>query len=474
MTTSPTRIVSRLVALALMFSTLSSALAAQPAADWTVMIYLNAKNNLEAAGLQNFDDMAKVAGNSKVNLVVQLGLKPHGPFDEKTPTAKIWTGAKRFLVKKGTQPIAADQVMDLEQSGLSTDMGIKESLEDFVRWAARTYPAKRTMLVIWSHGQGWRLRVSKSEQQGTAPNEGRKAGGTNLQQLAQTAINPLRVNSYKAVSVDAETGHTLKNRAIQDVLLSLKKEGWTPDIVAFDACLMSMFETAYAMRGVASYFVGSQELEPDSGWAYDDLLPRLYAKPSMSAKDLAETIVRSYGQNYTPDGDHTTQTAIDLSKVPAAAAALTVFANKLARALPAERANIRAARSKQEASGSWSDERHQTSIDLLTFLDNLAALTTSAEVARAAIDARTAIRAMIASHYASKNATDAHSAQGIAIYFPATREAFLRDSHHDGYLPGNKESPVEFVEREGWAAFLRAYLGVEGTAAVGTNEITKQ
>jgi hypothetical protein len=453
------RIAFHLVSLALMLNALSApALASQPSAEWTIMIYLNAKNDLEDAGLENFKDMAKVNDSSKVNLVVQMGRKSHGPFDEKTPAAEIWSGAKRFLVKKGTQAIAADQVMDLEQSGLSTDMGIKESLDNFVRWAMRTYPAKRTMLVIWSHGQGWRLRVSKNGQRGAAAKQYKS---TNLQELAQNAIKPLRVNGYKAVSFDAETGHTLYNRGIQDVLLSLKKEGWTPDIIAFDACLMSMFETAYAMRNVASYLVGSQELEPDSGWAYDDLLPRLYANPLMSAKDLSETVVRSYSQNYLPEGDHTTQTAIDLSKVPAAAIALTAFAKTLVRALPTERANISAARAKQDASGSWSDERHQTSIDLLTFLENFAAMTTNVEVARSAKDAAAATRAMIARHYASKNATKRHNALGLGIYFPATREAFTNDSHHDGYLPGNVESPVEFVEREGWAGFLRTYLGIE-------------
>src|SRR5262249_56949354 len=35
------------------------------------------------------------------------------------------------------------------------DSGAPETLLDFIRWAAKTAPAKRYALILWSHGSGW-------------------------------------------------------------------------------------------------------------------------------------------------------------------------------------------------------------------------------------------------------------------------------------------------------------------------------
>lgn len=67
-------------------------------ADWTVMIYLNAKNNLEPDGINNFQDMAVTGSSSNVNLVVEMGR----PKDHISQDFGPWSGVLRFLVKKGT------------------------------------------------------------------------------------------------------------------------------------------------------------------------------------------------------------------------------------------------------------------------------------------------------------------------------------------------------------------------------------
>jgi len=43
------------------------------AREWTVMVYMNAKNNLEPFALSNFHSMATVGSTAKVSVVAQLG-----------------------------------------------------------------------------------------------------------------------------------------------------------------------------------------------------------------------------------------------------------------------------------------------------------------------------------------------------------------------------------------------------------------
>ncbi len=41
-------------------------------AEWTVMIYMNAKNNLEPYALKNFHDIAEVGSTEDVNILVEM------------------------------------------------------------------------------------------------------------------------------------------------------------------------------------------------------------------------------------------------------------------------------------------------------------------------------------------------------------------------------------------------------------------
>ena len=40
------------------------------------------------------------------------------------------------------------------------------------------------------------------------------------------------------------------------------------DIIGFDACFMSSFEVAHALRPYARYMLASEETEPNKGWDY--------------------------------------------------------------------------------------------------------------------------------------------------------------------------------------------------------------
>ncbi len=54
------------------------------------------------------------------------------------------------------------------------------------------------------------------------------------------------------------------------------------DIVAFDACNMSMIELASELQAYADFMIASQEEVPDASFPYEDLLKlRLRTLPSL-------------------------------------------------------------------------------------------------------------------------------------------------------------------------------------------------
>src|SRR5947207_3029087 len=123
-----------------------SALSTPPKARWTVMVFMNADNNLEPDALVNFEQMAKIGSTADVNVVVQLDR-----IDGYAETVPDWTRTLRFRIEKDMQPIPRYAIEDIGEA----DMGDTATLHDFVSWSKRRFPAERYILIIWDHGQGW-------------------------------------------------------------------------------------------------------------------------------------------------------------------------------------------------------------------------------------------------------------------------------------------------------------------------------
>ena len=115
--------------------------------EWTVMVYVNGKNNLEPDALANFHAMSSVGSTEKVTVLVQLGRPKTKRY---TDADGNWSGVYRFVVKKGMAPLPRNGV-NVEGLGESIDMGSTASLRSFVKWARTSYPAKRYMSVSYTH-----------------------------------------------------------------------------------------------------------------------------------------------------------------------------------------------------------------------------------------------------------------------------------------------------------------------------------
>ncbi len=217
-------------------------------AEWTVMVYM-AGNNLESYAIQDFLELAAAGSDSKVNIVVQLDRT--AGYDSSYGN---WTDTRRGLVQRGGTPNA-----NWGTSIGEVNMGSPNTLKSFVNWGTSTYKANHYALVMWGHGSGYNVSYDDATDDGISGGELNSALG--------------------ALSTPVE-------------------------VVGTDACLMSTAEFASQISDNASVFVGSQELEPGSGWNYTPVLQDLKANPAMTATQLGSSMVTRYGQTY-PRGNET-------------------------------------------------------------------------------------------------------------------------------------------------------------------------
>ena len=250
---------------------------------WTVLVYLNAANDLAQYSLANFDAMEQAAGNPEVRIVVQW--KTGTQYDSLAP----FSGTRRYLVRPGDGAGIASTLVD--DMGQGVDMGAPRSLAEFVAWGRANFPSERTMLVVWNHGNGW----------------GRSA-------LART----------RGVSYDDEFG-----TAVQAWELGAALGDAPLDVVAFDASLMQMVEVAYELRAHAAYVVGSEESPPAEGYPYDKILGTFRDAPDASTRDLTRTFVDSTLSEPQYAGRKITQSVLDTARLGGLAASVDAFARRL-------------------------------------------------------------------------------------------------------------------------------------------------
>ncbi len=449
----PIRRMAVMVGIFFSFSFPLLAVVSKPA-QWTIMVYMNGKNNLETDAIENFLQIADVGSSKEVNLLVEMGR----PQDHYTSDYGPWSGVLRFRVERKSKPTPEYAKMDLARAGRSTDMGSAQTLAEFIDWSRTNYPARHSMLIIWNHGQGWRFQLSRDRSLRARTSVERNPAHSPRGVTPSPAV-------LRSVSFDEDRKTFLYNRDIQDILAASRPV----DILGFDACLMSMLETAYAMRpllpaspsllqrGGAGIMVASEELEPAAGWPYRQWLPRLLAKPAMTSRELSALLVSAYRERYG-DTYKTTLSAIDLAKVASLAEGLTDFSSLLGQQIDHELPVFREARL---ACRHYGEEAGlETSVDLSYFLDRYAKASGNNDLAEKARAVRTLITQAVVANYASQRLQGEYGSFGIAIYFPASKKDFDDDSpDNHGYQLDNTDHPVEFVQmKKGWAPMLHEYF----------------
>jgi len=339
--------------------------------EWTVMIYLDADNDLESAGINDINEMELVGSSSKVNIVVQADRIPNYNFSNDD-----WTTTRRYYITQDSDQMQINSLLIGGDLG-ELNMGDPDTLVDFANWAVTEYPAEKYLLVIWNHGGGFR---SPAYSKGIAQDD---TSGKDIITMSELE------DALSAISVQM---------------------GKNIDIVGMDACSMAMIEVAYQIKDYADILVTSEELEPGDGWPYDTILAQLAANPTMSPTQLAIDIVDKYIFSYP--FKEVTQSAIDLSYMDDLAGQLSSMADSIrSDTLTSKDAYLNAAYSSQH----YSDYYHDF-IDLYDFCSKVYYYSNSFEVkAIALIVQQNLLNAVINSDY---NGEILSGSKGLSIYFP--------------------------------------------------------
>lgn len=290
---------------------------------WTFLIYLNGKNSLDMYGEANIKAMEQVGSNDQVNVVVEWG-------------SYITTKTLRLLIQKSTNPSYVTSPI-LEDLG-AVDMGDYKTLEDFIQWGVKNFPAEHYFIDVWNHGGGWHLSRQSS-----------KCTATHLK------------SHFTDISWDDLTGHAITTEQLGDVMRHASQMmGHKVDIYGSDACLMAMAEVADQMHGAVDYYVGSEEVIPALGWPYAEFLSRWQAIQNPSASEVSKILVDEYVKSYQggSGGSHNvTFSAFDMTKLDNLNAALSHLSADVRHLKTEEKAKVIKAAQKTQTfmSGDYLD-----------------------------------------------------------------------------------------------------------------------
>ncbi|MCB8945327.1 MAG: hypothetical protein H6658_16390 [Ardenticatenaceae bacterium] len=381
------------------------------------MVYMDADNNLEAAGLLDLNEMEAAGTADKINVVVQIDRALGQSSDDGD-----WTDGRRYRITADEDPslINSELVAELGE----VNMGDPLALADFIGWSIRSYPANRYALIIWDHGAGWNGMAFDSD-----------------------------------VGVPDTTDHITLPDLQSALQQALAQNGVDRlDVIGFDACLMGQLELFQAVQPFADFAVGSEELTPGQGWNYTALLQNLYTNTTQHGSILASQMVTDFMRYYTEDepDDFVTMTAVDLAQLPALTYATELLANSLTVNAAFLASTVGDARSGAEAFARvYADEFDRyAAVDLHHFASILAQRSPDTAVTQAAQAVMTGIETAVIAH--EQGSGFKHS-QGIAIYFP--RNA----AFYDEAYARTAQMPI-------WNSFLTSYHSL-GQADVAAPEV---
>jgi len=262
--------------------------ATQKKAAWTIVIFIQACNNLESFAHKNLKDMIKVGTKSGINILVEL----HKPGEQS------W----RYKIERDSYN--TEQVLSR-----ASYPNIGNELVSTMQWAVNAYPANKYGLILWNHGSGVIDPQFNTLQPYYMKNSPTKTT------LSRSTRNKLPRD--RGILFDDERQTYLNNKdlrtAIQTISTNILK-GKKIDLVGMDACLMGMVEVAYQLKNHVQYFVSSQEFEFAQGWAYADLLNRLTQK-TFNGEELSHNIVETYRNYYRSRTHYYTQSSVFIDHV---------------------------------------------------------------------------------------------------------------------------------------------------------------
>jgi hypothetical protein len=342
-----------------------------PDAEWTLLVYMAADDDLEQAAIENVVEMAEVGSTGPVNVIIQIdraAATKNGRGFTRAPLINLpdFNTTKRLRVDRG-------KVLAIADLG-ETNTGDPDALAGFITWGLTTFPAKKTALVLWDHGgatRGFGWDITNDDK-------------------------PLSI-------VDARRG-------IVSGLLAAGRQKL--DVIGFDACLMANLGVAYELRHLADVFIGSEEVEPAHGWSYAPLVRAMAT--NASPEDVAKEVVKSFEAacRQAKTIDFCTLAAFDTSKLEAVTGSVDALGDRIRQRskTPSDWFPVAKARVSAEEYGAETGESSPFStVDAVDFATGAARLLGETNGVADAMQAATIVR------FHGRGKPHAH---GMSLTFP--------------------------------------------------------
>ena len=408
-----------------------------PLGKWTLMVYMEAGNDLEVFAPRNIRQMQQVGSNENISILVQ-----HNTFE------KDQYHSTTYLIEKGDKKI-------LKQHNSSTHTGEK-NLVEFCCDCIEKYPAEHYALVFWNHGTGiiepvCRTSLSSEDlfslQDVPELFEKDNKGFMPFQSNKATSQRP----AYKGICFDDESGKFLSEKHVCRALKTICSTALNNkkfDLIGFDACLMSMIEVALALEPYADLMVASQDVERGTGWNYQYVLSPFLSN-RMRPSDLGKHIVESYHKAYYKIPDFTLSCVLLEAVQPLVetASKIALLLQKVLLTTDNKKLKLAVKISRNKHLCTYFDEPEF--VDLYHFYKNLQEhfeMVTPCPFVQELVENLTQARRLIEQAVHANTVGSAYPhAKGLSIYFP---ERTIHSSYRR----------CCFAARTHWHIFLKTYL----------------
>lgn len=209
---------------------------------FTIMVYMCGTDLESDMGCATRDlmEMCGAYPTDDVNILIYTG------------GTNVWQNEKISADTNQIWKVVHNNIICLEENLGVKSMADPATLTEFVSYCAENYPANRNALIMWDHGGGSLLGVCNDE----------KFSGEAMQ-----------INEIDSALTAADVKF---------------------DFIGFDACLMATVETACMLNRHADYMIGSEEVEPGSGWAYTNWLSKVCEDSSIPTEEIGKLIINDY------------------------------------------------------------------------------------------------------------------------------------------------------------------------------------
>lgn len=322
--------------------------------QFTIMVYLcgtDLESNFGAA-TNDILEMCAADINDNVNILLYTGGTSEWQNNLISPdTNQIWQ-------------VRHEELVCIEEDLGARPMTDPATLSDFVRYCGEQYPANRNVLILWDHGGGALYGYGIDENFGD---------------------DSMQINEIDSALADA---------------------GVQFDFIGFDACLMATVETACMAEHHADYMIGSEEVEPGSGWYYTDWINLICGDPSVPTEEIGKLIADDFIQVCWEENasDNCTLSVIDLTEMFHVYDALCTFAANAREQLDNNRFKV--VSHSVSNTKSFGDASYDT-IDLMHFAQNC-----DIEGAQELVGA---VQSAVSYTATSRNVSNAN---GMTIYVP--------------------------------------------------------